>query len=120
MNDKMGHQAGDQLLKDVASSLKDTLRKSDILARWGGEEFALILPETEAKKAVEVAERLRWIIESISLDYYGEKVGCTASLGIAILQKGEEEEDLIRRADQMLYRAKENGKNQVAISPQDT
>ncbi len=51
VNDKMGHQAGDQLLKDVASSLKDTLRKSDILARWGGEEFALILPETEAKKA---------------------------------------------------------------------
>jgi len=116
VNDKLGHQAGDQLLRDVAPTLKDTLRKSDILARWGGEEFAIILPETGAKRAMEVAERIRWIIESLPLDYQGEKVGCTASLGIAVLKNGEGEENLIRRADQMLYRAKENGKNQVAIA----
>lgn len=119
VNDELGHQAGDQLLKDVASGLNETLRTSDILARWGGEEFAIILPETKAKMAVEVAERLRMIIESLSLDDHEQRVGCTASLGIAVLRAREEEENLIRRADQMLYRAKENGRNQVAISPEE-
>jgi len=117
VNDKLGHQAGDQLLRDVASAIEDILRKSDILSRWGGEEFAIILPETEGEAALEVAERLRGIVEVVSLGYTVKNVSCTASIGIAVLQRGESEESLIRRTDQMLYRAKERGKNQVAISP---
>jgi diguanylate cyclase (GGDEF)-like protein len=106
-NDTQGHLAGNEALKGIASILKKSLRHYDLVARFGGEEFAMILPETEGPQAAKLAERIREIISS-----NGSRL--TISCGIATFpSEAEDLQGLIAKADQKLYRAKSEGRNRV-------
>jgi len=102
-NDANGHIAGDELLREVAGILSGSVRSGDVVARWGGEEFAFALPRCNRDKAVEVAERMRGAMPD----------GETCSIGIATWQRGDTVDTITQRADQALYEAKENGRNRV-------
>ncbi|MFT5593904.1 MAG: diguanylate cyclase (GGDEF)-like protein [Oceanicoccus sp.] len=120
VNDKHGHPAGDMCLKHVAHSiLKHAAREMDIVCRYGGEEFAIILPSTEERGAMEVAEKIRKDIEHLHLTWDGEKFNITASLGICCSRPDNRDEksqqSMINHADQALYQAKAQGRNQVVI-----
>ncbi len=113
-NDTMGHSAGDATLRAIATMFASSIRTSDILSRYGGEEFILLLPETEESQALQMAERLRQMVEAAPIEYAGIVFHTTTSIGLAT-STGEDEslEALISRADQGLYRAKRSGKNCV-------
>lgn len=116
VNDTYGHPFGDECLRCVAQVLQQyTQRAGDVAARYGGEEFILALPATEIQPAAIIAERIRCGIEAIVLEYQGETVRLSASIGVASLVPGRDEgsEALIRFADAALYRAKRNGRNQI-------
>ncbi|MBE9542341.1 MAG: GGDEF domain-containing protein, partial [Proteobacteria bacterium] len=117
VNDNYGHLAGDYSLKKIAECLKDSLRESDSAARYGGEEFAFILPETGPDGAFIVAERLRKDIDSIRIDYEGEKISTTMSFGIASFDPANDisKTDLIKKADHALYQAKKAGRNKCCM-----
>ncbi|MFO7814202.1 MAG: GGDEF domain-containing protein [Halanaerobiales bacterium] len=110
VNDNYGHQTGDEVLKEVSSLLLDKIRKVDYCGRWGGEEFLIILPETDLDSAVILAERLRGEIE----DYEFTKVGnITSSFGVASYLENKDIREIIKAADDALYKAKEEGRNRV-------
>ena len=110
VNDRFGHLAGDDILKKLAQLLKGSVRKSDVIARWGGEEMVILLPDSELSAAVMLAETLRKRIA----EYPFEKVGgVTCSIGAVQWQAGENTDDLFHRADEKLYTAKEEGRNRV-------
>lgn len=115
VNDSHGHQGGDRILRHVAAACSDELRQSDVLARFGGEEFILMLPETTLAVARRVAERLRARVEALApeVEPGGDTVTLTASFGIAGLRAGEGTRDIVQRADRALYRAKRKGRNRV-------
>ena len=120
VNDSYGHQMGDKVLRDVATLLRGHMRGSDVLSRYGGEEFAALLAGTSEKKAIEVAERIRSSIEGKRFDYNGEEFHVTISIGIATFNPGIDRgsklmqgEYLIARADKALYTAKADGRNRV-------
>jgi len=114
INDTYGHNVGDIVLKRVALEIKKHLRRSDILARWGGEEFVIILPHTDLEGARIVAEKLRKSLEEAKI-LEGEKI--TASFGVTEILPEEPLEKAVLRADKALYRAKELGKNRVEVNP---
>ncbi len=115
-NDTSGHQAGDQVLIELGQILKGTLRKVDVVARYGGEEFIIMLPVTDKKKAMMLAERLRVAVESFPFEF-GDKQPLgrvTISAGVATFgEDGMTEKDLIAAADEQLYRAKQAGRNRI-------
>ncbi len=115
INDTYGHQQGDCVLQALADQMKTQLRDYDIAARFGGEEFALVLPETELAKALQVAERLREAATQVRCPDEGTEMALTISLGVAAfpMPKIRTIDDLIREADRALYRAKEKGRNRV-------
>jgi len=113
-NDTYGHQAGDAVLKAVAEALARTVRKIDYVARYGGEEFAVIAPECPGQAGAKLAERLRRAVEIVSVEWNGQPLGVTASIGGAVARWPEAPADpdsLINAADQRLYQAKEAGRN---------
>ncbi|MCS7173275.1 MAG: GGDEF domain-containing protein [Armatimonadetes bacterium] len=113
INDRHGHSAGDRVLVRVARIVQGVIRPADSLARWGGEEFLLLLPETPLEGAVDLAERLR---REIALQ--GTELGSiTASFGVAEFHSSDNLGALVRRADAALYRAKERGRNAVVAQP---
>lgn len=117
-NDTYGHQAGDEVLKAVATILRKAVRTHDLPVRYGGEEFALVLPETDMIGAVAVAERVRRSIETEHLEVNGEVIKITASFGVALFPDSSNDMDsLIKAADVALYWSKEHGRNQVAAAP---
>jgi diguanylate cyclase len=119
-NDNYGHQVGDQVLRLVARTLTDGVKGRDMAARFGGEEFAILLPETNINAAVKVAEYLRRAVagKEVINRNSGDKLGrITLSGGVAQYVAGESVEDMIERADAALYTAKHNGRNQVAAAP---
>lgn len=119
-NDNFGHQIGDQVLRLVARTLTDGVKGRDIACRYGGEEFAIILPETPLEAAITVGNALRRAIatKDVINRNTGEKLGrITMSVGAAEYNGGEDPADLIERADAALYTAKHNGRNQVAAAP---
>lgn len=117
INDSYGHLAGDQLLKAFAQLLADRARKDDTVVRFGGEEFALILPRTSLMAASVFAERLRNSIAAQEFDLGSAgQVQITASLGVAELEAGENADAMLRRADNRLYRAKNLGRNRVVTT----
>lgn len=109
-NDTFGHLKGDEVLVSVCDVVKLNIRKTDVFARWGGEEFVILLPNTPIDKAEILAQNLRKHIETISMD---EVDTITASFGISEYQSGDIEKTIFHRADEALYKAKENGRNQV-------
>ena len=118
VNDEHGHAGGDIALKAFADAAGECLRQPmDLLGRVGGEEFAVILPETDLAGAERVAERIRSAVEQIRISYQGREFGLTVSLGVSQLLDGETSlEAAMNRADDALYRAKENGRNRVEVA----
>ncbi len=116
VNDTFGHQAGDAVLVEAANLLKSTIRSTDIPGRYGGEEFCVILIDTNAKEAMLLGERLRKKMEALVVNYNGSPISFTISLGIAELGESmEDHKHWIECADQALYKAKESGRNQARI-----
>ncbi len=113
INDTYGHDAGDRVLKSLAQEVRTALRSIDIFARLGGEEFAVILPETLLVPALSVAERIREEIEEMAITYDKITLKITISLGVTQQEEGETVEDLLKRSDEALYEAKRNGRNRV-------
>jgi two-component system, cell cycle response regulator len=115
VNDTHGHLAGDNLLRQIVAAVKPRLRREDIFARTGGEEFGILVPEIPLEGARATAEKVRRIVESTPLKVDQDVVPVTISLGCAML--GPEDtspEELYRRADEQLYQAKQGGRNRVA------
>jgi diguanylate cyclase (GGDEF)-like protein len=110
VNDTYGHVVGDHVLVELATLLSRSIRRSDTLIRWGGEEFIIIAPDTDIEHAHELAEKLRRTIQSHAFDTVGH---ITASFGVTQIKTEETEENAVRRADEALYRAKENGRNRI-------
>ena len=115
INDKYGHSCGDIVLGAVAGWLTDSVRGSDAVFRYGGEEFVIILFNTDAESARIIAERLRKDIASHTLAYGMEVINITASMGISVLTPSDNAESLIKRADEAMYKAKRLGRNQVCM-----
>lgn len=120
VNDSWGHEVGNQALKSTAKILKNMTRQLDIACRYGGEEFAVILPATEPAMALQVAERVRKTVESTSVMADKEDIGLTASIGVAFYDamNALTENAFIDAADQCLYRAKNQGRNCVVMDVQ--
>ncbi|MFD0986957.1 sensor domain-containing diguanylate cyclase [Methyloligella solikamskensis] len=114
VNDQYGHQVGDEVLIELAEVISDRLRKTDFLARWGGEEFAVIVPHGETTSAANLAETLRQAVKSQPFSTVDE---VTCSFGIAELEMGDKPADLLARADAALYEAKLNGRDRVETAP---
>ncbi len=113
INDGFGHPAGDAVLQHVAAAVKNQIRPGDCLCRVGGEEFALILPQTLLDSARGEAELIRAAVERAVCEVDGTAIPATLSLGVAELCEGEVPEDLYQRADAQLYAAKHSGRNRV-------
>ena len=115
INDTHGHKVGDEVLKMVAGILKKSLRTSDIVGRYGGDEFLIVLPQTSLKGAHDLAERIREAVQEMRYEVYeGQSVGTTMSIGVTYYTGGETDVDaLINRIDTALYVSKRAGKNQV-------
>lgn len=113
INDKFGHLAGDKVLVKIASIFKDCLRPADFLARYGGEEFVIIFHELSAEEAQLKLEKLRLEIEHFHFLYRGDRVPVTISFGVTSICEGDDIESLFIRADDALYQAKKNGRNQI-------
>jgi len=111
INDTYGHEIGDHVLTHMAHLMQETMRTSDLLGRWGGEEFLLILPQTDLEGALLMAEQLRSKIYNFTFERYPQRV--SMSLGVTHYHKGDTPNSILRRADNALYRAKNNGRNRV-------
>ncbi|MDC8833083.1 sensor domain-containing diguanylate cyclase [Alteromonas gilva] len=113
VNDTYGHQCGDKVIQALAAIIKDTVRETDLAGRYGGEEFAIILRDSNSDNAQEVAERIRVAAENMAVTHDGQTVRFTVSLGLAAFNMQDDNEmQWLERADQALYKAKENGRNQ--------
>jgi len=114
VNDVHGHAAGDALLRAVGQVLPAQLRATDLVARWGGEEFVLLLPDAHPDEAQRLAERVRSAVETLQVAREpGQPLKCTVSIGITAARPGDTFDSLIDRADQAMYQAKAAGKNRV-------
>jgi len=116
INDTYGHQFGDKVLSEISSIIRKSLRKTDIVARYGGEEIIIVLPETTLSSAHIPLEKLRRLIEEHDFVYEGTTIHVTASIGLSTYGLDvPNESELIKRADEVLYKAKHNGRNRVEI-----
>ncbi|WP_309674449.1 GGDEF domain-containing protein [Pseudomonas sp.] len=116
INDTHGHSAGDDVLKAVAASIKNQLRNVDMVFRFGGEEFLILLSNTSREAAAMVGERLRFAVQAEEYSADGHAIELTVSLGCSTLLPGESAESLLRRADSALYVAKREGRNRLAMA----
>jgi len=113
INDQHGHRVGDQILSGVSSQCQAELRQIDLISRYGGDEFLILLPETDLPHAIPVAERLRKQAADMAFPAEDTLVKVTLSAGIAYLEDNDTLEALIERTDQALYKAKQAGKNRI-------
>lgn len=113
INDQYGHLAGDHVLRELADAVKLRIRRDEVFARYGGEEFVIVLPETTLEGAQALAESIRAKVEEHDFTFQNERIPVTISIGCAVLTGDEVANDLIRRADEMLYEAKRSGRNRV-------
>ena len=125
INDGYGHLAGDKVLKIIAAQLRKHLRAGDFMARFGGEEFVLLMPGTALAEGIALAEKLRAAIEACPFHFKGEPVTITVSIGVSAFKAGDRGEQVLKRADEALYQAKYKGRNCVesisdkAVRPSD-
>lgn len=115
INDSHGHAVGDQVLRGFAATVQATLRSTDVLARWGGEEFVLMLYDTDADSAAPLLERVRQAVHALDTQSAGRSLHVTVSIGLAIGEPGESVEHILERADEALYLAKAQGRNRVVV-----
>jgi len=115
VNDNYGHPMGDRVIKSLALFLKQRLRKSDHIGRYGGEEFAVVMPNTDAKAAQQVLEEIRRRFAEIRYPAQPQDLSCTFSCGIAQLQDNTSSQTLTQHADEALYVAKHGGRNRVEV-----
>ena len=113
INDGFGHIAGDRVLRAIAGRVREVKRKEDVFARFGGEEFVILLRVTDVQGAFLFAERVRRAVENLDLEHEGQRVRCTISLGVATLDEASSAEELVDLADKRLYRAKAAGRNRT-------
>ncbi|ACN99608.1 ggdef domain protein [Sulfurihydrogenibium azorense Az-Fu1] len=113
INDTYGHLAGDEALKHFVKIIKQNLRKSDYIFRFGGEEFIILLPNTTLEEAIVIAEKIRETLEKTPLIYNGKEIKITASFGVKEVHPGEPVDRIIEDVDKKLYKAKESGRNKV-------
>ncbi len=116
VNDSLGHSAGDAVLKSLVTCIKDTMRVSDMLFRYGGEEFALVLSGTGLDGARQVGERIRAAVQNYPFVYEGKELDLSVSIGVACLGRRDSSSRLFNKADAALYQAKKAGRNQVHSS----
>jgi diguanylate cyclase (GGDEF)-like protein len=116
INDQRGHMAGDQTLRSFASLVSSTVRDYDIVFRYGGEEFVLVMPDTVIKNAVKVSEKLRLAVEALVVETRSGPVSITISVGIKQYDAGMTLEDLLSKADKALYQAKQGGRNRTVTT----
>ncbi|MZP29576.1 diguanylate cyclase [Heliobacterium undosum] len=117
INDGYGHNAGDMLLRAVAERLRQVVRPDDTVARWGGEEFLCLLPETELVGAMAVAERMRAAVADHEFCWSGCPVSISITFGVSSVGPADNIDDILHRADQALYRGKQSGRNRVFVAP---
>ncbi len=116
VNDTYGHPCGDYILKSVSNAALQTFRKTDTVFRYGGEEFVVILTETDIEQSVIPLERFRKTVETLALEYQGREVNITVSIGACQLTDDiHSKEELLEKADNALYEAKNNGRNRVIL-----
>lgn len=115
-NDTYGHQAGDSSLQTIAHTLQNCLRATDVLGRWGGDEFLLLLPSTDAPAAHTIIERCRILVQSSTTPHQGGRIRHTVTAGAAVVQAGDNQHTLLARADGHLYAAKNRGRNCIQLS----
>lgn len=117
VNDTYGHLAGDMVLRQVAEILTRSTRSSDIVGRYGGEEFAAVLPEADGEEACRISERIRQTVEKNSFDIGTEKINITLSIGIHSIDYADPIScgDVIKKTDDALYKAKQNGRNRMEL-----
>lgn len=117
INDTHGHQAGDRVVSHVGELFKQCLRPGDYVARYGGDEFGLLFPNTDLQNGVELAEKIRVALNrsNFNVGLNGERVAATFSMGVAAVQSGDSSEALFERADKALYMSKNGGRNQVNV-----
>ncbi|ELE1908200.1 TPA: sensor domain-containing diguanylate cyclase [Vibrio vulnificus] len=117
INDQFGHPAGDKVLMQIAATLKKQIRSDDLLARFGGEEFAILLHHVNAEEAMTLAETLRVTVEQLTIEHHQHRIQCTISIGIALPSTPNQGfEELMQLADNALYVAKRSGRNQIILS----
>lgn len=115
LNDTYGHLAGDLVLSGFAHDLQDCLRQSDIVCRWGGEEFIVLLKDTQSSAALVIAEKIRLQTEQQRYYYEGQPLQLTVSIGLTALQSADTLHSLLSRADHAMYRAKQSGRNRTCV-----
>ncbi|MFJ3051421.1 GGDEF domain-containing protein [Pseudomonas nitroreducens] len=115
INDDFGHLAGDKVLKIIANELAKRVRKTDFIARFGGEEFVVLLPATPLEGGQQLLDVLRGAIEACPFHFKGERLSITCSAGLTAFREGERAETVFERADQALYRAKRGGRNRLEV-----
>lgn len=113
INDSYGHLAGDKVLKIIATQLRQRLRPEDFIARFGGEEFVLLMPATQMAEGAAWLEGLRAAVAACPFHFKGQRVTITTSMGVTAFKVGENSDMVLKRADQALYRAKDNGRNRI-------
>lgn len=117
VNDTYGHKAGDIVLSEVCHRIRDVIRRVfDTLGRYGGEEFLVIIPGTNELNGISICERIRRCVEEREIEISGDKINVTVSVGVVTSSTGKTAEELIRLADEALYRAKVNGRNRVEVA----
>jgi diguanylate cyclase (GGDEF)-like protein/PAS domain S-box-containing protein len=117
VNDAHGHDAGDEVLKTVAKTLHHATRSFDVVGRWGGEEFLAVLVAVDAGKLRIIGERFRALVENSECRYGGVAIRVTISLGGVLFSPGDTLDSIVRRADELLYRSKEIGRNRLTMDP---
>ncbi|TVS13411.1 MAG: GGDEF domain-containing protein [Wenzhouxiangella sp.] len=121
INDKHGHDVGDRVLFQIAELLRSRLRRSDLVFRMGGEEFLVVMPDTDLDRAATLAEDLRQRIAALQMEFHDQPVRLTTSIGVTEMTSAEQSFDsLLRQADQNMYWCKENGRNRVRASRAET
>ena len=117
VNDKYGHIAGDFVLRKLASVIQSIIRRDELLARYGGEEFVVVMPSTTLEQGATLGEKIRSLIESTDFEFENRKIPVTVSVGVATLQESVKSVDsFIHSADEALYKAKDQGRNQVCVA----
>jgi diguanylate cyclase (GGDEF)-like protein len=112
INDKYGHAVGDLVLQEFSGNVKSMIRKSDFFARWGGEEFFIVLPNTNQSDALLIVEKLRSQIEKTAC----AGLAITVSAGVAEYSRAESLESILKRVDAAVYKAKDNGRNRIELA----